>query len=85
MGDLRIAVHRQPFVDLYVCDHLNILTGVAEGQGSNNLRKGLIEEHWYGVQLQLARFQLSEVENICLLYTSPSPRDGLLSRMPSSA
>ena len=23
--------------------------------------------------------------NICLLYTSPSPRDGLLSRMPSSA
>ena len=25
------------------------------------------------------------VSNICLLYTSPSPRDGLLSRMPSSA
>ena len=24
-------------------------------------------------------------EGICLLYTSPSPRDGLLSRMPSSA
>ena len=24
-------------------------------------------------------------ETICLLYTSPSPRDGLLSRMPSSA
>ena len=23
--------------------------------------------------------------NICLLYTSPSPRDGLLARMPSSA
>ena len=23
--------------------------------------------------------------NDCLLYTSPSPRDGLLSRMPSSA
>ena len=27
------------------------------------------------------QFQLSS----CLLYTSPSPRDGLLSRMPSSA
>ena len=26
-----------------------------------------------------------EYDNICLLYTSPSPRDGLLSRMPSSA
>ena len=25
------------------------------------------------------------VKHICLLYTSPSPRDGLLSRMPSSA
>ena len=25
------------------------------------------------------------VVRICLLYTSPSPRDGLLSRMPSSA
>ena len=25
------------------------------------------------------------VDAVCLLYTSPSPRDGLLSRMPSSA
>ena len=25
------------------------------------------------------------IANACLLYTSPSPRDGLLSRMPSSA
>ena len=25
------------------------------------------------------------VSQVCLLYTSPSPRDGLLSRMPSSA
>ena len=28
--------------------------------------------------------EISQLEN-CLLYTSPSPRDGLLSRMPSSA
>ena len=26
-----------------------------------------------------------EWDKNCLLYTSPSPRDGLLSRMPSSA
>ena len=26
-----------------------------------------------------------ELVSFCLLYTSPSPRDGLLSRMPSSA
>ena len=31
-------------------------------------------------QLVLARLRIP-----CLLYTSPSPRDGLLSRMPSSA
>ena len=27
----------------------------------------------------------SGLQGTCLLYTSPSPRDGLLSRMPSSA
>ena len=27
----------------------------------------------------------NNLPHICLLYTSPSPRDGLLSRMPSSA
>ena len=26
-----------------------------------------------------------KITYVCLLYTSPSPRDGLLSRMPSSA
>ena len=31
------------------------------------------------------RKTLMDVKNACLLYTSPSPRDGLLSRMPSSA
>ena len=28
---------------------------------------------------------VARLVNLCLLYTSPSPRDGLLSRMPSSA
>ena len=28
---------------------------------------------------------LGNSKDTCLLYTSPSPRDGLLSRMPSSA
>ena len=32
-------------------------------------------------------FNVQPINNVndCLLYTSPSPRDGLLSRMPSSA
>ena len=33
----------------------------------------------------LAVHSLKDVPMDCLLYTSPSPRDGLLSRMPSSA
>ena len=36
------------------------------------------------VTVWLALYDTDE-ENACLLYTSPSPRDGLLSRMPSSA
>ena len=36
--------------------------------------------------LNKARRQSKGIEEgSCLLYTSPSPRDGLLSRMPSSA
>ena len=34
---------------------------------------------------QLLAERYAPVIYICLLYTSPSPRDGLLSRMPSSA
>ena len=29
--------------------------------------------------------RIVDIDRDCLLYTSPSPRDGLLSRMPSSA
>ena len=36
---------------------------------------------------QMVEVVLNEPDDFlnCLLYTSPSPRDGLLSRMPSSA
>ena len=34
--------------------------------------------------IHVTAFDLADYFN-CLLYTSPSPRDGLLSRMPSSA
>ena len=36
-------------------------------------------------QYIITRDQIGDTANSCLLYTSPSPRDGLLSRMPSSA
>ena len=39
------------------------------------------------VGADLLEFAVPEIGEVitCLLYTSPSPRDGLLSRMPSSA
>ena len=45
-----------------------------------------VSADWIGVdqEPQLPE-QLAEKHNICLLYTSPSPRDATLSRMPSSA
>ena len=36
-------------------------------------------------RLRLFLLGMTDKRSICLLYTSPSPRDGLLSRMPSSA
>ena len=34
---------------------------------------------------RVAKKSEDNTPDVCLLYTSPSPRDGLLSRMPSSA
>ena len=39
---------------------------------------GWVRQRW-DIELRIAQV------STCLLYTSPSPRDGLLSRMPSSA
>ena len=38
-----------------------------------------------GHEAFLAEVEVRSDPQACLLYTSPSPRDGLLSRMPSSA
>ena len=46
-------------------------------------------ERWVDPNIQVTRLEQALPDNLdlttCLLYTSPSPRDGLLSRMPSSA
>ena len=38
-----------------------------------------------GTPCQMQAVRKAQLYPVCLLYTSPSPRDGLLSRMPSSA
>ena len=47
----------------------------------------IAEAEGRGIRVLQARAAETEVQlsYACLLYTSPSPRDGLLSRMPSSA
>ena len=48
-----------------------------------------LKDLYFGESLYYAHqglwFEALERMDTCLLYTSPSPRDGLLSRMPSSA
>ena len=51
-------------------------------KGPINIESLLDEQHF--TQPPPRYSEASLVKN-CLLYTSPSPRDGLLSRMPSSA
>ena len=48
---------------------------------ANNPQGGIIEKELF---IDISNISLITSKG-CLLYTSPSPRDGLLSRMPSSA
>ena len=63
------------------------LQGIDYAGGFENLAEGLRRNEL--AQLQSVNNplegRLSKEKRDCLLYTSPSPRDGLLARMPSSA
>ena len=54
---------------------------IAEAYGAQGIRAQSMNEFEKALKTALK----SDVATVCLLYTSPSPRDGLLSRMPSSA
>ena len=67
------------------------LSGVLVGCGGGSAATDEVKLGAYTVKLYSANTH-ADVQGtgassykICLLYTSPSPRDGLLSRMPSSA
>ena len=64
-----------------VKDCLNVEAG-AVGGGENTLRMVTVTTY---DSAYIHAEQLGNKFMLCLLYTSPSPRDGLLSRMPSSA
>ena len=48
-------------------------------------RRHIISRQEFADLKDFPGFNTDEIDMCCLLYTSPSPRDGLLSRMPSSA
>ena len=58
------------------------------GQGKENSKRFLRENPDLALQLETDVYKavgLIESDEVCLLYTSPSPRDRIASRMPSSA
>ena len=77
---------------------INILE-IGFGDGNNLIEKAMFNSNmnFYGIEVfksgiasVLKQVQIHDLKNICLfygclLYTSPSPRDRSLSRMPSSA
>ena len=66
----------------FVCVHNSCRSQMAEALGKL-LASDVFESYSAGTKLKK---QINpDAVRICLLYTSPSPRDGLLSRMPSSA
>ena len=58
-------------------ENVNIVKKHQKGNPNTGQEGGIIEKEM--------PVHISNVMLFCLLYTSPSPRDGLLSRMPSSA
>ena len=56
----------------------------AVGEGSNNIGREEETIDWKEDIRERSR-RIYEWDKICLLYTSPSPRDKRQSRMPSSA
>ena len=80
------------FNEVYDDEHVPYLLEVP---GVNKVTRGKGEPFQFSIagetkdmdapqQKFVALYEIDSPE-VCLLYTSPSPRDGLLSRMPSSA
>ena len=67
----------------YECDELKTWTATATDCASPELLTWVSRIYENGVLVKEGKE--SSISYVCLLYTSPSPRDATLSRMPSSA
>ena len=91
-----ICFAEKPDVSIDFSGYTSFQAGeIVKGRYGGNGAPDTLDHRWQ--EKLLGGFNLSALVNkrlkidfnpeaaICLLYTSPSPRDGLLSRMPSSA
>ena len=84
-----VTYHREEFIYVKKKTGYYEKTAIRKRPGTVGICAAIM--HRYGVDavphLICGGFTKEETENvlICLLYTSPSPRDATLSRMPSSA
>ena len=64
------------------------IAGLFDGEGSIHFKRGPEKKKKHkgkGYRISNSLRLSMEITMTCLLYTSPSPRDATLSRMPSSA
>ena len=83
-GTDKKELHYKAHIKIHAEDRPGILADIASIFTKSNLNIVNIQSR--DIDAMIIEFVVEvEVLNTCLLYTSPSPRDGLLSRMPSSA
>ena len=72
---------------MLISSHLSQMKmfGIRQGVEYYPMQDNLGTQRFDFIQQVIKFNQLDARLDACLLYTSPSPRDGLLSRMPSSA
>ena len=82
----------RPKVHWWIAQEVYVLVDEVERQNKPITRRQAIYKFMEGDKFKnlLTNYHkaitvIFDICNSCLLYTSPSPRDGLLSRMPSSA
>ena len=69
----------------YISDKDRYLARLKRIEGQTRGIHRMIDENAYCIDILTQISAVNAALKGCLLYTSPSPRDGLLSRMPSSA
>ena len=82
----RKSAHRKSMLSNMACSlikHKNIKTTLAKAKALRQFIEPILTKSKKDTT-HSRRIVFSYLKH-CLLYTSPSPRDGLLSRMPSSA